>query len=321
MWEMFHSNMVKGYLSLCLDVHILLCASNMTILTIYNYLSFCFTASTVIISCMDACSFNNITFPLCAFNNSSESFLQQGSKKQTIFLKVFINYSDFQNTPSICQVSRSELQPCILNSACESKNDMNVVHQESRSEVPEVTGSLEMKAKNFISFHKHFNFTVGYVNEESEEYNTYYILEIHIRNSTTRRGNTTEENINHLCIAAMMEDQNGCINISLQLQTYVKNPMCMLKIIWLVLIPFVFVLAVIIVAYKVFQENKKHINSKYRATATSVIQQRDSKWSKESTPTNITQLLSEPNQRRPTAIPQTAEILPAIPEHEHFQQA
>ncbi|KAM7168692.1 transmembrane protein 156 isoform 1-T1 [Macrochelys suwanniensis] len=277
--------------------------------------------STVIISCMDACSLNNVTFPLCAFNNSSESFPQQGSKKQTIFLKIFINYSDFQNIPSICQVSRSELQPCILNSACESMDDMNVVHQGSRSEVPEVRGSLEMKAKKFISFHKHFNFTVGYVNEESEEYNTYYILEVLIRNSTTRRGNTTEENINHSCIAAMMEDQNGCINISLQLQTYVENPMCMPKIIWLVLIPFVFVLTVIIVAYRVFQENKKHINSKYRAMAASVIQQKDSKRSKESTPTNSIQLLSEPNQRRPAAITQTAKILPAIPEHEHFQQA
>uniref|UniRef100_A0A674HZW4 Transmembrane protein 156 n=1 Tax=Terrapene triunguis TaxID=2587831 RepID=A0A674HZW4_9SAUR len=215
--------MVKGYLSLYLHVHILLCASSMTILTIYNYLSFCFTASTVIISCMDACSLNNVTFPVCAFNNSSESFLQQGSEKQTVFLKVFINYSDFQNTPSICQVSRTELQPYILNSTCESEDDMNVVHQGSRSEVPEVRGSLDMKAKKIISFHKHFNFTVGYVNEESEEYNIYYILEVLIRNSTTRRGNTTEESINHSCIAAMTEDQNGCINISLQLQPYVEK--------------------------------------------------------------------------------------------------
>ncbi|XP_039396501.1 transmembrane protein 156 isoform X2 [Mauremys reevesii] len=317
--SMFHSSMVKEYLSLYLHVHILQCASSMTILTIYNYLSFCFTASTMIISCINACSLNKVTSPVCAFNNFSESFLQQGSKKQTVFLKVFINYSDFQNTPSICHVSRTELQPCILNSTCESEDDMNVVHQGSRSE--EVRGSLDMKAKTFISFHKHFNFTVGYVNEESKEYNTYYILEVLIRNSTTRRGNTTEENINHSCIAAMMEDQNGCINISLQLQPYVENPMCMPKIIWLVLIPFVFVLTVITVTYKVFQENKKHIHSKYRAAAASVIQQKDRKSAKESTPTNIIQLLSEPNQRRPTAITQTAEILPAIPEHEHSQQA
>ncbi|XP_034628855.1 transmembrane protein 156 isoform X1 [Trachemys scripta elegans] len=290
-------------------------------------------ASTVIISCMDACSLNNVTFPVCAFNNSSESFLQQGSKKQTVFLKVFINYFDFQNTPSICQVSRTELQPCILNSTCESEDDMNVVHQGSRSEgkereqgkrsayFREVRGSLDMKAKKFIYFHKHFNFTVGYVNEESEEYNIYYILEVLIRNSTTRRGNTTEESINHSCIAAMTEDQNGCINISLQLQPYVENTMCIPKIIWLVLIPFVFVLTVITVTYKVFQENKKHIHSKYRAMAASVIQQKDIKSSKESTPTKVIQLLSEPNQRRPAAITQTAEILPAIPEHEHSQQA
>nr|XP_032655838.1 transmembrane protein 156 [Chelonoidis abingdonii] len=243
-------------------------------------------ASTVIISCIDACSLNNVTFPVCAFNNFSESLRQQGSKKQTVFLKVFTNYSDFQNTLSICQVSRTELQPCILNSTCESEDDMNVVHQGSRSEVPEVRGSLDMKAKKNISFHKHFNFTMGYVNEESEEYNTYYIVEV-LRNSTTRKGNTTEENINHSCIAAMMEDQNGCINISLQLQPYVENPMCMLKIIWLVLIPFVFVLTIITVTYKVFQENKKHIYSKCRATPASVIQQKDSKSSKESIPTNI----------------------------------
>ncbi|XP_074848713.1 transmembrane protein 156 [Carettochelys insculpta] len=269
-------------------------------------------------SCMDACSLNNVTFPLCAFNNSSENLLQQGSQKQNVFLKVFINYPDFQNTSSISQDSRSGLQPCILNSACEFKDDMNV-QQGQRSEVPKVRGSLEMKAKEILSFHKHFNFTVGYVNEESKEYNMHYILEVHIRNSTTSRGNTMEENINHLCIAAMMEDQNGCVNISLQLQSYIGNPMCTLKIIWLVLIPFVFVLTIITATYKVFQENKKHIDSKHRATAASIIQQNDCKHSTESTSTNNIQCLSGTKQRlAPSA--QTTKILAAIPEHEHAQQ-
>ncbi|XP_075786696.1 transmembrane protein 156 isoform X2 [Pelodiscus sinensis] len=275
-------------------------------------------ANTVIISCMDACSLSNVTFPLCAYNISSKC-LQQRSQKQNVFWKIFVNYSDFQNTPSISQVSGRGLQQCILNSACESKEDMNVVHQGPRSEAPNTRGSLERKAKNFISFHKYFNFTVGYMNDESEEYNIYYILEVHIRNSTTSRGNITEENVNHSCITAMMEDQNSCINISLQLQTYVENPMGMPKIIWLVLIAFVFVLTITVVTYKVFQENKKQKGRKYRATAASILQQNDCKHPTESTATKSIQHLSETKQRKPAPIIQT-EILPAIPEHEHSQQ-
>lgn len=79
-------------------------------------LSFCFTESAIIISCMDACSLNNITFPLCGFNNSYESFLRHKRKNQTVFLKAFVNQSNIQNIPSVCQVSSSEQQQRIVNS-------------------------------------------------------------------------------------------------------------------------------------------------------------------------------------------------------------
>ncbi|KYO45893.1 transmembrane protein 156 [Alligator mississippiensis] len=256
--------------------------------------------SAIIISCMDACSLNNITFPLCGFNNSYESFLRHKRKNQTVFLKAFVNQSNIQNIPSVCQVSSSEQQQRIVN-----------------SEVSRVNGSLEMKAKDFIFVYKHFNFTVAHENEESEEFNTYYILEVQIKKSTSRRGNTTDENIYYSCITAMMEDQNDCINISLQLTSFMENPMCPLKILWFVLLPLVFVLTVIVVTFKVFQENKKHANSKSTRMASVILQKEEYKHPGESTATNGIRLLSEEtHQRRPSANVQATKILPAIPEQE-----
>lgn len=77
-----------------------------------------------------------------------------------------------------------------------------------------------MKTEDVIYLHKYFNFTM--VSEKEVEHNSYYLLEIHINNSTVGGGNTAEEYLNHSCLVAMMEDQNDCINISMQLKTYVE---------------------------------------------------------------------------------------------------
>ncbi|NWR28829.1 TM156 protein, partial [Tachuris rubrigastra] len=207
---------------------------------------------------MDTCSSNNTTFPLCTFNNSCKRSVQQRSEKQTILLKAIVNNSDFQNIPCICQSSRREQQSHTKHTECESKRDVNVDHQGSGSVAKKV------KTEDVVSFYKYFNFPT--VSNKEVEHNTYYLMIVHINNSTVRGGNAAEEHLNQSCLMAMMEDQNDCINISLQLKTYVEYPMCTTKIIWLTMIPVVFVLTISTVIYKIVQENK-NIYHKHRVAA------------------------------------------------------
>ncbi|XP_009579430.1 PREDICTED: transmembrane protein 156, partial [Fulmarus glacialis] len=234
-------------------------------------------ANTVIVSCVDTCSSDNTTFPLCTFNNSCKRSLQQRRENQTILLKAVVSHSDFQNIPCICQSSRREQQSPTKHTECEFKTDVNVDHQGSGSvakKIPKAKGSLEVKTKDVIYFYKYFNFTT--VSEKEEvEHNTYYLLEIHINNSIVGGRNAVEEYLNHSCLVAMMEDQNDCINISLQLKSYVEYPMCVTKIIWLTMIPVVFVLTISIVIYKIVQENEQNY-CKHRVAAVSTILRRRS---------------------------------------------
>ncbi|KAM6402200.1 transmembrane protein 156 isoform 2-T2 [Pluvialis apricaria] len=234
-------------------------------------------ANTVIVSCVDTCSSNTTTFPLCTFNNSYKRSVQQRRENQTILLKAIINDSNFQNIPCICQSFRKEQQSHTKHTGCESKQDVNVDHQGSGSvakKIPNAKDSLEVKTEDVICLYKYFNFTT--VSEKEEvEHNTYYLLEIHINNSTVGGRNAVEEYLNHSCLVAMMEDQNDCINISLQLKSYVEYPMCMTKIIWLTMIPVVFVFTISIVIYKIVQENEQN-HRKHRLEAVSTILRRRS---------------------------------------------
>ncbi|NWX69731.1 TM156 protein, partial [Alca torda] len=226
---------------------------------------------------VDTCSSNNTTFPLCTFNNSCKRSAQQRRENQTILLKAIVNHSIFQNTPCVCRSFRKEQQSHTKNTECESKRGVNVDHQGSQSvakKIPKAKGSLEVKTEDVTYFYKYFNFTT--VSEKEEvEHNTYYLLEIHINNSIVGGRNTAEEYLNHSCLVAMMEDQNDCINTSLQLKSYVEYPMCMTKIIWLTMIPVVFVFTISIVIYKIVQENEQNY-SKHRVAAVSTVLRRKS---------------------------------------------
>ncbi|NWQ88693.1 TM156 protein, partial [Burhinus bistriatus] len=226
---------------------------------------------------VDTCSSKNTTFPLCTFNNSCKRTVQQRRENQNILLKAIVNHSNFQNIPCICQPFTKEQQSHTKHTECESKRDVNVDHQGSGSLVkktPKAKGSLEVKTEDVIYFYKSFNFTT--VSEKEEvEHNTYYLLEIHINSSIVGGRNTAEEYLNHSCLVAMMEDQNDCINISLQLKSYMEYPMCMTKIIWLTMIPVVFVFTISIVIYKIVQENEQNY-CKHRAAAVSTILRRRS---------------------------------------------
>ncbi|KAM6206375.1 transmembrane protein 156 [Sarcoramphus papa] len=274
-------------------------------------------ANTVIVSCMDTCSSNNTTFPLCTFNNSCKRSVQQRRENQTVLLKAIVNHASFQNIPCICQSSRKEQQSHTKHPECESKRGVNVDHQGSGSVAKKSKGSLEVKTEDVIYFYKYFNFTT--VSEKEEvEHNTYYLLEIHINNSIVRGRNAAEEYLNHSCLVAMMEDQNDCINISLQLKSYVEYPMCMTKIIWLTMIPVVFVFTISIVIYKIVQENEQNYCKHRVATSVSAILRRKGCRHARRT-VSAAKIHPFPVKTSKQQIPlaaQTTKILPIIPEQE-----
>ncbi|NWI39207.1 TM156 protein, partial [Picathartes gymnocephalus] len=216
---------------------------------------------------MDTCSSSNTTIPLCTFKNSYRRSVQQRRENQTILLKVIVNNSNFQNIPCICQSSRREQQ-----TECESKRDVNVDHQGSGSIAKKTKGSLEVKTEDVTYFYKYFNFTT--VSKKEVEHSTNYLMEIHINNSIVREGRAAEEQLNQSCLVAMIEDQNDCINISLQLKSSMEYPMCMTKITWLTTIAVVFVFTVSIVIYKIVQENKQNDYKHRVATSVSTVLRR-----------------------------------------------
>ncbi|NXC61018.1 TM156 protein, partial [Aleadryas rufinucha] len=221
---------------------------------------------------MDTCSSNNTTFPLCTFNNSYRRSVQQRRENKTILLKVVVNNSNFQNILCICQSSWREQQSHPKQTECESKRDVYVDHQGSGSIAKKTKGSLEVKTEDVTYFYKYFNFTM--VSKKEVEHNTNYLMEIHINNSIVGGGNAAEEQLNHSCLVAVMEDQNDCMNISLQLNSYMEYPMCATKIIWLTMISVVFVFTISIVIYKIVQENKQNYYKQRVATSVSTILRR-----------------------------------------------
>ncbi|KAM4899901.1 transmembrane protein 156 [Sylvia borin] len=219
-------------------------------------------ANTVMMSCMDTCSSSNTTFPLCTFNNSYKRSVQRRRENQTILLKVIVNNCNFQNIPCICQLSWWEQQSHPKQTECESKRNGNVDHQGSGSIAKKTKGSLEVKTENATYFYKYFNFTT--VSKKEVEHNMNYLMEIYINNSIVGGQNAADKELNHSCLLAIMEDQNNCINTSLQLKSYMEYPMCMTKITWLTMISVVFVFTISIVIYKILQENKQNSDYKHR---------------------------------------------------------
>ncbi|XP_074947763.1 transmembrane protein 156 [Phalacrocorax aristotelis] len=277
-------------------------------------------ANTVIVSCLDTCSSNKTTFPLCTFNNSCRRSLQQRRENQTVLLKAIVNHSSFQNILCICQSSRKEQESHAKHTECESKRDVNADPQGSGSgtkKIPKAKGLPEVKRKDVIYFYKYFNLTTTSKKEEVE-HNTSYLLEIHINNSIVRGRNAAEEYLNHSCLVAMTEDQNDCINISLQLKSYVEHPMCMTKIIWLTMILVVLVFTISVVIYKIVQENEQNY-CKHRAAAVSTILRRKSSRHARRTisATKIHPFPVKPSRQQIPLTAQITEILPVIPEQEH----
>ncbi|NXJ01056.1 TM156 protein, partial [Psophia crepitans] len=267
---------------------------------------------------VDTCSSNNTTFPLCTFNNSCKRSVHQRRENQTILLKATVNHSNFQNIPCICQPSGKEQQFHTKHTECKSRRDVDVDHKGSGSGAKNTKGSLEAKAEDVIYFYKYFNFTTISKKEEVE-YNTYYLLEIHINSSIVGGRNSAEEYLNHSCLVAMTEDQNDCINISLQLKSYVEYPMCMSKIIWLSMIPVVFVFTISIVIYKIVQENGQNYCKQNVTAVSAILRRRSSRHARRTI--SATRIHPFPvvktSKQQISLAAQSTKILPIIPEQEH----
>ncbi|NXM77225.1 TM156 protein, partial [Serilophus lunatus] len=276
---------------------------------------------------MDTCSSNNTTFPLCTFNNSCKRSVQQKGENQTILLKAIVNNSSFQNIPCICQSFRSEQQSQTKHRGCESKRDVNGDHQGSESVAkksnfgffPKEKGSLKVKTEDVVYFYNYFNFPT--VSNKEVEHNTYYLMMIHINNSIVGGGNPAKENqrnLNHSCLMAIMEDQNDCINISLQLESYMEYPMCLTKIIWLTMIAVVFVFTISVLIYKIVQENK-HNYSKCSVTTSSSTNLRRKGSKHERRTVSATKIHHFPvkTSKQQIRLPAQTKMLPVIPEQDH----
>ncbi|NXK59348.1 TM156 protein, partial [Sylvietta virens] len=226
---------------------------------------------------MDTCSSSNTTFPLCTFNKSYKRAVQRRGENQTILLKVIVNDSNFQNIPCIFQSSWREQQSHPKQTECESKRDVNVDHQGS--------GAIAKKSKplriNLGQYKSLDSATPKKDLKWSQKWTTAHEVShflkfwsICILGFNFGGRNPADEQLNHSCLLAMMEDQNDCINISLQLKSFMEYPMCMTKITWLTMIPVVFVFTVSIVIYKIVQANKQNYYKHRVATSVSTVLRR-----------------------------------------------
>nr|XP_030126790.3 transmembrane protein 156 isoform X4 [Taeniopygia guttata] len=238
-------------------------------------------ANTVMVSCMDTCSSSNTTFPLCTFNNSYKRSVQQRRETQTILLKVIINNSNFQNIACICQSSWREQQSHPKQTDCESKRDVNVDHQGSGSIAKKTKGSREVKTENVTYFYKYFNFTTD--SKKEVEHNTKYLMEIHINNSIVGGQSSANEQLNHSCLLAMMEDPNDCMNISLQLKSYME-----------------------------------YYKQRVAASVSTVLRRKSSRHARRTVSATKIHPLPVKTSKQQVPLPaQATEILPVIPEQEH----
>ncbi|XP_056659776.1 transmembrane protein 156 [Monodelphis domestica] len=92
---------------------------------------FFFNAGNIVeLSCFDLSSLNNFTYPLPEFNISFVSFLQQEREREVIVLGISADHFPFHNISQVCPLTPSELQLYSSCLVCESKGNLDFIHQE-----------------------------------------------------------------------------------------------------------------------------------------------------------------------------------------------
>ncbi|XP_069487896.1 transmembrane protein 156 isoform X3 [Ambystoma mexicanum] len=216
--------------------------------------------STIIILCSEVCTLDMIShlFSLLS-TNTFFCLLQQRPRNKTVFLKIYVNHTN-ANTNSVsdpCRNSRRDLQQSDWF-GCESEGSMDTFSQQLRSQDSMAKGSLEVNMQNAAPLLKHFHFAMPATKEAICE-TPYFRLDIKFKNSTFKSQNESMEHSDFSQMTTLMEDGHNCINISLRLENYILSQICTVWIIWLILILFVFLLALNIIAYKVLRGNNERL--------------------------------------------------------------
>ncbi|XP_060511234.1 transmembrane protein 156 isoform X2 [Panthera onca] len=207
------------------------------------------------LSCLEVCLQPNFNYSLPSLNFSFVTFLKPIRETQTI-MGIFLNHSNFQNFTRICQGITNEFKMCSSCLACESTKLMDFISQEQTSKVLTMKGSTEMKANDFHSPCRHFNFTVAPIVDHLEEHNITCNLKTRTRTSAiAEEGPKEEKSMNHTC--RIMEYLNNCTHISLHLEKDVKNFTCSMKITWYVLVLVVFIFLLILTIHKILESHRR----------------------------------------------------------------
>ncbi|XP_077615066.1 transmembrane protein 156 isoform X1 [Crocuta crocuta] len=262
------------------------------------------------LSCLEVCLQPNFNYSLPSLNFSFVTFLKPIRETQTI-MGIFLNHSNFQNFARICQGIMNEFQMCSSCLACESTKLMDFISREQTSKVLIMKGSTEVKANDFHSPCRHFNFTVAPTVDYLEEYNITCNLKTRTRKSASVEEDPNEEkSMNHTC--RIMEYLNNCTHVSLHLEMDVKSFTCSMKITWYVLVLVVFIFLLILTIHKILESYRrvwKWQSHKYKGTSV-LLRGKGS----EKPRTLDVRVISGTKQRLP--LTQVKKVLPPIPELE-----
>nr|XP_021531329.1 transmembrane protein 156 isoform X4 [Aotus nancymaae] len=238
---------------------------------------------TLELSCLEVCLQSNFTYSLSSLNFSFATFLQP-VRETRIIMRIFLNPSNFHNFTRTCQ-------------------DITVLIRR---------GSMEVKANDFRSPCRHFNFTVAPLVDHSEEYNTTCNLKNHTRRSTIMEAEPSKENsITHPC--RIMEYPNECIHVSLHLEKDIKSITCSMKITWYVLVLLVFIFLIVLIICKILEGHRRVQKwQSHQDKPTSVLLRGSD--SEKLRALSMQVISAETTQRLP--LNQIQEVLPPIPELE-----
>ncbi|KAJ1214751.1 hypothetical protein NDU88_002367 [Pleurodeles waltl] len=219
--------------------------------------------STKVIICSEDCNQDKISYLLSSINiDSLVCLLQQIPPDKTVFLRIYMNYTytATHRASGACGNTSHDIQPSDWF-VCETEGSVNSLYHQLRSQESKSKGSLELNRKNALPVLKHFHFTMSSAEETICESST-TLLQIDFSNST-KSVQAPMENSSFSRVTTMMEDGYDCINISLHLESSISGSICTVWVVWLVLILFVFLLALNIITYKVLQDKESLTRTQY----------------------------------------------------------
>ncbi|XP_078534460.1 transmembrane protein 156 [Lissotriton helveticus] len=215
--------------------------------------------STMVMLCSEVCTQDKISYLLSSENlDSLVCLLQQIPHNKTVFLRIYLNYTRTATHSALgtCGNTSHEMQPTD-RFVCQTEGSVSSFYHQLRSQESKSKGSLELNRKNTLRVLKHFHFTT-YSAVETICESSALLLQIDFSNSTQSE-HASMGNSSFSQVTRLVEDGFDCINVSLHLESSMSSSICTVWVVWLVLILFVFLLALNIITYKVLQENNESL--------------------------------------------------------------